>query len=377
MSLFLDIFPLSIAASNDALEYIFKSTHDHDKGIWNPHESVFVRRLIELFTQRGLDRLEHVRSQIIAWENGDHHNASVRPAAPGMMGRWSPDELALVKIYLEAVHPSEWSLDDHMMSIDYVVQRYLPADEVRTEAEWLAARSGMMGKVQANMVKEPTTKQVDAIITALPTTVAGTMQQFNLTAQHKKVIEYGFAHAAENVRALTEEVRHKLRSTVLQHLDEQETTPGGPSLQTKLQDKFSDLNRDWRRIAVTEAGECQLQGYIANLKPGTKVKRLEQYLNACAFCRKIDGKIAEVVDPTAPDKHPDEQIWVGKTNIGRSASPMKRVGGALTPRTPEEMWWLPSGVAHPHCRGRWIPTIESQEGDDKEFADWLSKTLSS
>ena len=63
---------------------------------------------------------------------------------------------------------------------------------------------------------------------------------------------------------------------------------GGSSLETKLMDQFATLNRDWRRIAVTEAGEAQTAGYIASVPRGTKVKRVEQYKNACAFCRKIE-----------------------------------------------------------------------------------------
>jgi hypothetical protein len=377
MALFIDLFPLSQAATDDALELIFKSTHNHDKGIWNPHESVLVRRLIELFTQRGLDRFEAVQQQIVAWENGDHHKpGQVPPAVPGMMTRWTPDELSLVKIYLEALPVADWSLDDHMLAVEHTMQRYLPADELRTEAEWLAAKAGMMGKVQANMEKQPSSKQADAILADLPGTVAGAAQQFNLTAIHKKVLEFGAARAAENVRSITEGVRHKMRSTVLQHLEDQQTGKRGPSLQSKLLDEFANLNRDWRRIAVTESGECQLQGYIASLKPGTKVRRVEQYANACGFCRKIHDKVVEVVSPDAPDKDPDSQIWVGKTNIGRSASPRKRVGAQLVERTADEMWWIPAGVAHPHCRGRWVPVIEDQPGDDKEFGDWLRKHLS-
>jgi hypothetical protein len=56
MALFVDLYPLSKQATDDALEFIFKSTHNHDDGIWKPHESLLIRRLIELFTQRGLDR---------------------------------------------------------------------------------------------------------------------------------------------------------------------------------------------------------------------------------------------------------------------------------------------------------------------------------
>lgn len=147
------------------------------------------------------------------------------------------------------------------------------------------------------------------------------------------------------------------------------------SLQTKLFDEFSTLNRDWRRIAVTEAGEAQTQGYIASLPLGTKVERVEQYANACKFCKKIHGRVAEIVSPNAPDKNPETQIWAGKNNIGRSASPRKRVGNVLVPRTEEEMWQLPAGLAHPHCRGRWVPTLQDEPGDDPDFGDWLRSTL--
>jgi hypothetical protein len=68
-------------------------------------------------------------------------------------------------------------------------------------------------------------------------------------------------------------------------------------------------------------------------------------------------------------------IWAGKSNIGRSASPRKRVGNLLVEREPHEMWWIPAGLAHPHCRGRWLPVMEDQPGDDPDFGAWLRVTL--
>lgn len=380
MALFIDLYPLSQQATDDALEYIYKSTHDHDSGIWQPHDSLLIRRLIELFTRRGLDRLEHVKQQIIAWEAGDHHKPLAHPVTkPGMMGRWTEAELSLVRLYLESLPPASWGLDDHMMAVDYVVQRYLPADELQTEAEWMATRAGLMGKVQANLdAAAVTAAGADKILAALPSTVGSATSQFNLAAQEAAALDFARVRTAENVRALTESVRHRLRNTIVQHLqDAQSTAPGAASqaLQSKLFDEFATLNRDWRRIAITEAGEAQTQGYIASLKPGTKVKRVEVYPSACTFCRRIHDVVATVVSPDHPNKDPDTMVWVGKNNIGRSASPMKRVGGVLVPRSPEERWWLPAGLAHPHCRGRWVPVIEDQEGDDPEFGAFLRNLL--
>ncbi|MNE89563.1 hypothetical protein D3C76_1574810 [compost metagenome] len=82
-----------------------------------------------------------------------------------------------------------------------------------------------------------------------------------------------------------------------------------------------------------------------------------------------------MVSPDAPDKDGQTQIWPGKTNVGRSASPMKRVGNVLVPREAHELYWIPAGTAHPHCRGRWVPVLADAPGDDPAFGDWLRKTL--
>lgn len=384
MGLFLDLIRLSPRATNDALEGIYKAFsdgHDHDdgRGIWLPHDSPLLRRLVDLFTQRGLDRLDSVQKEIEAWVLGYHHvpsQAPIAPPPPGLMGRWTPAELALVRIYLEALPPAQWTLDDHMLAVDYVVQRYLPEDAIVTEAEWLTTRATMMGKVQANMAKLPTLPQADALVGAMPSTVVAAVQQFSPAKPLRQVLEFARVRAAENVRALAEDTRHRMRLTVLQHL-EQGPEPKGSSLQTKLLDQFGALNRDWRRIALTEAGEAQTAGFIASLPLGARVKRVEQYEGACAFCRKIDGVVMTVVDPAKPNKNPDTEIWQGKTNVGRSASPRKRVGDVLVEREPEEMWQIPVGLAHPNCRGRWLLIEDdTQPGDDPEFAAWMDAILS-
>lgn len=295
-----------------------------------------------------------------------------------MMERWTQPELSLVKIYLEHLPPAEWTLDDHMLSVDYVFQRYLPADDMRTEAEWLATRSSIMGRVQASL-ENATHEQADALLMGMPSTVADAVAVFPMARAQRTVMEFAVERCAENVRNLADDARHRMRTTIAEHVQARELgmpVVGGSSLETKLLDQFGTLNRDWRRIAVTEAGEAQTHGYVASLPPGTKVKRVEQYRNACTFCRKIDGKVVTVVDPAAPEKDWDNQIWPGKNNIGRSASPRKRVGNVFVEREPEEMWTIPAGLVHPHCRGRWVPTIQDRQEDDSSFGQWMREQLS-
>lgn len=385
MGLFLDLLHVPEAVTNDALEGIYKALsdgHDHSDGIWQPHESPLLTRLVELFTQRGLDRIAAVQQAIADWHSGKNHKPGETPVAvpPGMVQRWNADELALAKVYLESLPPSQWTLDDHMLAIDLVVQTYLPADQLQPEAEWLAVRSGLMGKVQANMEAAATAKQADKILAALPSTVVAAAQQFDLAQAQRAMLEFASSRVAEHVQALADGTRHKLRALIASDLEQRtlgNLPAGTSSLQTKLFDTFGELNRDWRRIAVTEAGEAQLQGLVASLKPGTRVKRVEQYKGACAFCRSIDGKVVEVVASNHPDKNPATMIWPGKNNVGRSASPRKRVGDVLVAREPDEMWWLPAGLAHPHCRGRWVVIGELAAGGDSGFASKLDAILRS
>jgi len=379
MGLFLDLINLSERATNAGLEYIYKSVHDHDDGD-TPHESPFVRRLIELFHQRGLAYLDVVQAELLKWSTGKYHKAGeVPPPPPGMMQRWTPAEADLVRIYLRALPPSEWTLQDHMMMVDYVFQRYLPSDALVAESEWMATRSTLMGKVQANLDKPPSFSQADVILAALPNTVASAVEQFALSRIERSVLDIAATKAAEYVTNFSDDARRQMRGIIRRHAERQmlkvKGIPGR-ALQTELADAFATLNRDWRRIAVTEAGNNALVGLIAGLKPGTKVKRVEQYASACIHCRRIDGRVMTVVPPDKPNKDPDTEIWVGKDNYGRSSAPRKRVGDQLVPRSPEELWWVPAGLMHPNCRGRWVQVLEAAAGDDPEFAAWLQELFS-
>ncbi|EKK5568004.1 hypothetical protein PN823_004424 [Enterobacter hormaechei] len=370
------------APTNQALELLFKARQEGDDDfIWSLHDSPLIQTMIELFTRRGLMRLESVKKALLRWQNHGE-TANVFPAPKpivGMMARWSEEERKLVHIYLESLPKSLWQLSDHLLSVELVIQTYLPHDELVTEAQWLATKATLMGKVQNNWTqkKEPTISEAKKILEWLPN-APDESAYYPLTANEKTTLEFASFRAAENVVNLADSVRADMRELVARHVEKKLNNDlSGPSLQSELFDHFAELNRDWRRIAVTEAGEAQLQGMIAGCKPGDKLKRVEQYPSACPFCKKIHGVIATVVDANHPDKDPDTMIWPGKNNIGRSAAPRKRVGGVLIKRTPEEMYWLPAGLAHPHCRGRWVPVADMPTPQDPEFAAALEEFLKS
>lgn len=367
-----DLGPLSPSQTDAALEAIYKAQSDEppeQSDIWEPHHSAFVRDLIERFTAHGLDRLEAVRAELAAWESGERHVPSRdNVPRPGLHPRWNADEIALARLYLESLPPAEWGLDDWVLASELAFQQYLPPDFAWTEADWLSKRAVIMGQVQARL-PEISAELAQAMLDAetLPTPYEKALQA---------AVEFGRARCAENIVQLSDSLRHRVRKVIIDHVEQQTLNSKPESLQTKLFDEFAVAGRDWRRIAVTEATEMQNQGMVASQQPGQVLRRVEQYRGACAHCRRIDGREMTVVEASKPNKNGETEIWVGKTNMGRSAAPRKRIGGMLIPREPQEMWWIASGAQHPHCRGLWVQVHQSKPSGDPEFDMWVEEMLS-
>jgi hypothetical protein len=384
-SLLVDLGQLPCGCTDHALETLAKAASgEDDRGpdIWAPHDSPFIRSLIELFTSRGLMRIQRVQDELNVWLAGKRHQPVLnRPATVPAINAltWSPDELSLVRLYLESLPVPEYRLPDWGLVIDYLLQRYMPPDELQTEGEWLAVRSTLMGRVQANLGKPVDVAKADAIMSALPLTVQAVQQSFDFSANASinSILEYARLRCCDNVAQVTEAARHRLKTVIYDYQKQTFTGESPPlhALQTQLFDAFSTFNRDWRRIAVTEAGENANQGLIASLVPGSKVQRWERYRGACAYCKKINGAVLTVVDPATKKRDGETQVWVGKNNLGRSASPRKRVGDKLVERADDERWWIPAGTVHPNCRGMWHVLPDAKPNDDLHFAAWLARHL--
>lgn len=374
--LLIDISCLCDQHTDDALETMAKAISEGppDGGIWDAHPNPFVRRLLELFTDRGLTRIKAVEDELASWLAGAQHSAALqRPPRPDLaMARWSQGELALARLYLQSLPPAQFTLDDWMLLVDYIVQRHLSPADLRTEAEWLASRASMMGRVQAAM-GDATDAEADRILMQMPSP-DDAARMFGMSTAQRAAIDYGRARCAEYVVGLSDGTRARLRRIIVDYQEAVflgDRSKAEEALQTRLLGEFATLNRDWRRIAVTEATENVNQGFVAAMTPGTKLRRVEKYRGACAFCRGIDGRVVTVVEPSKPEKDGDTEIWVGKTNVGRSAAPNKRVGGVLVERGAEERWWIAAGAQHPHCRGAWVKVAEGAPVDP-EFEAWLS-----
>jgi hypothetical protein len=372
-ALLLDVGGLSCGCTDHALEVLHKAMSEDGINDWARHESPFIAALIERFTTSGVLKSEKVREELSAWIEGKRHvSGRARHVPSNLAGKvWGEAELGLVKTYLESL-PS-LALDDWSLLIDYLAQRYMPIHELLNEAEMLTAKAAMMGKVEAHFAKLPEA-EAERVLDALPTTVADVKVTFSLSNAAVDILDYGKLKACEEVTSVSEGLRHGIKQTVLSHQHRKlsgDVTATPAELQQQLFDRFARFNKDWRIIAVTEAGEMCNQGVIAAQPPESMVRRLEQYHGACPFCRKLDGRVFRVTTPDDPKKDGAKDVWVGKTNVGRSSAPRKRVGDELIERTQAERWWPAAGTQHPHCRGRWEPMAPLKPGDDPEFARWM------
>lgn len=351
-------------------------------GIWQPHESPLIRGLVEKWTNVGIHKFGALQSELVKWIDHGQHKPGPQTASPEIpWGRWTPGEVKTVKLYLESLPPEAFTVDDWLLVVNYLFQRYLPQDVMLTDAEMLAVRSSIMGKVAAN-VESLSEGKASKIADAAPFQVAAANRLFpGMTTAQRAALAFGKARCCELVVQLSENARMDMRKLIIDW--QAQVALGGDkapreALQSRLLDKFGMINRDWRRIAITEAGENMNQGMIASLPVGTVVKRIEQYSGACSFCKKWDGANLTVVSPEKANKNPDTEVWVGKTNVGRSSSPMKQSGTGLVPRTTDELWQPTAGLFHPHCRGRWL--VVSSPTDpvnlpDEQYLSWLRGQL--
>jgi hypothetical protein len=373
-ALLLDIGPLSCGCSDHALDELHKAMSEDGIKEWAKHESPFIRDLIEMFTESGLLYSSTVRDELSAWIEGRRFRIeSVGKAAPALKpGIWTEQQMGMVRTYLEAMPPDSFGLDDWALLVDYLAQRYMPEAMLTNEADMLVARAGMMGKIESYLQDLP--GDAMNILASMPSTVDAVVHSFALSDAEASILKYGKLRACDAVTGVSEELRLSLRKIILAH--QQKRLSGDPaasnmSLEQVLFERFGKFNRDWRMIAVTEAGEACNQGVIASLPPGSMVRRMEQYYAACPFCKRLDGRVYRVTTADDPKKDGTKDVWPGKTNIGRSASPNKRVGDELVPRMDFERWWAAAGTQHPHCRGRWEPLRRLRPGEDPAFERWM------
>lgn len=209
------------------------------------------------------------------------------------------------------------------------------------------------------------------VVANLPTKIEVARRTWGLTPRDEEAIRFSEEHSAEYVTDLTDRMREQVQETVTQGL--QEKLPP-PQLAQRLLEEYGALNRDWRRVALTETATAVSNGYLAQQDPGELVVG-DSAVDCCEWCAEhIQNRVFRLLpEPPAEPTEADswECVWVGKTNVGRSKYRVKKDG---TVRTSAEMWH-PAIPAHPHCRCRWrkfVPGAEEIEPGTNRVVDKLN-----
>lgn len=376
--LLLDIGALHDCACEDALGEIFKAASlPPPADIWRVVENPWLAAHVEDCTRRFQARLRGLQNALATRLTGTPLGELAKALAPDWQ-RLSHPALEEARMRLEALDPADYTMQDWWDLVDVLLALYLPDNVIQAESEHLTVRAALAGKLAAAALARGVPDDVAArAVELLPTEFVRIPPRI-LSPVEASILRFAKASAAINIGDVTEQARSRMRRVCAEHVQAQvlgQKEGTHQHLKTRLLDTFGTLNRDWRRIAVTEAVEAHGQGFIASQQPGARVRRQEAYRGACPFCKKLNGKLFRVVAPTDPKRNGQTDVWVGKTNVGRSAAPRKRVAGELIEREPEEMWWPAAGAQHPHCRGRWIPVRERQEILSPELSSWLDAQL--
>jgi len=132
-----------------------------------------------------------------------------------------------------------------------------------------------------------------------------------------------------------------------------------------LQDRFAIINRDWRKIALTEGHNAVVGGHLSSVLDRNKeqefsyVRATGATSNICWHCQnKVIGKVFRLYNK-APDDPEQEyvqdenfgriaQIWLGKDYVFNAGKNIKE-------------WRVLAGSQHPHCGHRFVETTKDVE----------------
>lgn len=255
-------------------------------------------------------------------------------------------------------------------------------DKIGNLEEEMIVKAGLFGKllqvmetdgVDMDKAKSMTYDEVDSGYDIVDT-LQEAKEEYNLSSQEEYAIEYAKQHAAEYLSIADGSLKNKIVNMVRENITGglEEGLSAAEMTQRLFwidprdvlgaqykEDTIDAINRDWRRIAVTEMSYAMNNGYMAAVKEKNRKENKKTYVIfsgtiskvTCNKCKEFLGTILLVVDKPLPndkikDKHANKAIWIGKNNVGRDFN----------------NWW-PCFPLHPHC-------VHYPEEIDPEVEEW-------
>lgn len=215
-----------------------------------------------------------------------------------------------------------------------ITEKWYSEGRIETRAQRQAMKNLLAGKIYQG-AKLPRVRQanLEAVAQSVVAPDPGGL----------RALEYARERSGELIRGLKDATRQQVALTVLEY----QAAPSTPfELASRLQDRFATLNRDHRRVALTETAMAYGNGFLAGIPVGEFVE-WRAALDCCKHCKKYHGKTFKVV--SEPGDHHTE-VWVGKSNFGRSFAPTTADGRR---RTEDELAG-PVIPAHQNCRCNYV-----------------------
>lgn len=296
-----------------------------ERPFWGVHPDPAISVIEEQFFAVGAGFLE----ALLAHALGRPVRAALkafRPQMPKVQG-WGE----LADLFRSDLDP-EHLMQGWQTVIDRLVGALLPGDTIQQASQALALRTHLMHRAGQRVAHPDTFPSWVSAVRGAPSATASASLQWT------KI------RAAEHMTNLTAEARHNLLTCLV---TSKEAGDGSGKLQQRLFDQFSAMNRDWRRVALTETAFAVANGALSSVDPAEGWDaEWHAAPNACPWCARNNRRRFRVVAPDAPNKDGDTQLWVGKSNIGRSAHRWSKKLGRE--RVASEMWWV-ACPGHPCC----------------------------
>ena len=250
-------------------------------------------------------------------------------------------------------------------------------------------------------------------VSQMPATIQEYVKKYNLSIEEAQAIKEAIEEGAALLSNTTPATQQTIRNVLVENTKQK---GGDKSLENKLREAIlrnakgdpGELNRDWMRVAITEANSIFNNGYLDTLNEGDYVVGISMP-DCCDVCHKlIKGQVYRVLKDPLPDygeldpstkeywelaEKYELYVWSGKNNYGRSSSKRKRINKNIGNREENlrekehHEHVVPALPMHPECRCRWIvinPEYQwvDKEGrirlrveDEKQHREWYDKIL--
>lgn len=299
-----------------------------ERPVWGPHPDPAIAAIEREFFRVGNDFLRYLYAGALGKPVPTARSLQKAFTVPGPKKRidgWG----SLLDLFNKRLPPEKllegWDIVIHRLS-----SALLPGDSITVAAERMALRSHLLWKLGQRALHPedlPWLKAKD---------VVGKAQAASM--------EWAKAHGCMYLQKLTDEARNAVREVLVAS---KEAGEGSTQLGRRLFDRVSHLNRDWRRIALTETAMAVGNGQLASaLDSGVPmVGKWMASPMACKHCLAHAGKTFDILP--GPDlAKGDSAVWPGKNNVGRSA--YKWSQKLQRHRTASELYW-PCTPLHPYC----------------------------